>query len=89
MLDILKSHDIEQITALGENCDPALQQAMMRKSDTDDEEDIAMEEFQKGYRLNGRVIRPSKVVVNKLASEENEKTEQNQQPDDSDKQDTQ
>ena len=29
-----------------------------------------MEEFQKGYKLNGRTIRPSKVVVNKLPEEQ-------------------
>jgi hypothetical protein len=28
-----------------------------------------LEEFQKGYSLNGRVIRPSRVIVNKLPEE--------------------
>jgi hypothetical protein len=41
----------------------------MRQSQTDQEEDIVLEEFQKGYKLNGRVIRPSKVIVNKPAAE--------------------
>ncbi|MHC4664957.1 MAG: nucleotide exchange factor GrpE [Planctomycetota bacterium] len=70
MLDILKSHGVEQIKAAGERFDPSLHEAMMQKTQSDREENIVLEEFQKGYKLNGRVIRPSKVVVNKLPSEE-------------------
>ena len=69
MLDILKSHGVEQIKALGEKFDPALHEAMMQQAEPDRDEDIVLEEFQKGYKLNGRVTRPSKVVVNKLPSE--------------------
>ncbi len=65
MLDVLKLHGVEQIKAVDQKFDPALHQAMMRKHDGEKDEDIVLEEFQKGYRLNGRVIRPSKVVVNK------------------------
>jgi len=70
MLDILKSHGAEQIKALGEKFDPALHQAMMQKAEPKQQEGIILEEFQKGYKLNGRVIRPSKVIVNKLPSEQ-------------------
>ncbi|HUS73048.1 MAG TPA: nucleotide exchange factor GrpE [Sedimentisphaerales bacterium] len=66
MLDILKSHNVEQIKALGEPFDPALHEAMMQKTEPEQQENIVLEEFQKGYKLNGRVIRPSKVIVNKL-----------------------
>ncbi len=69
MLDILKSHEAEPISALGEEFDPALHQAMMQKADEEKEDGVVLEEFQKGYKLNGRVIRPAKVVVNKLAAE--------------------
>ena len=65
MLDILKSHNVERIEALGERFDPAMHEAMTQQSDPDKEENIVLEEFQSGYRLNGRVIRPSKVIVNK------------------------
>ncbi|MHC5076058.1 MAG: nucleotide exchange factor GrpE [Planctomycetota bacterium] len=70
MLDILKSFGVEQINALGENFNPTVHQAMMQRSDPDKEEGMILEEFQKGYRLNGRVIRPNKVVVNKQATED-------------------
>ncbi len=83
LLDILKSHNVEQIEALGERFDPAMHQAMTQQSNPDKEENTVLEEFQKGYSLNGRVIRPSKVIVNKLPEEvpeqqqddENEKNE--------------
>lgn len=75
MLDILKSHGIEQIKALGEKFDPALHQAMMQKAEPEQEENIVLEEFQKGYKLNGRVIRPSKVIVNKKTEDGSQKTE--------------
>ena len=70
LLDILKSHGVEQIEALGEKFDPAVHQAMTQQTNSDKEENIVLEEFQKGYKLNGRVIRPSKVVVNKLTTEQ-------------------
>jgi len=76
MLDILKSHEVEQINAVGESFDPALHEAMMQKSVPGQEENIVLEEFQKGYKLNGRVIRPSKVIVNKITSEQPQQQEQ-------------
>jgi molecular chaperone GrpE len=69
ILDILKSHGAEQIKAQGERFDPALHEAMMHRAEPEQEENIVLEEFQKGYKLNGRVIRPSKVIVNKVPSE--------------------
>ena len=67
MLDILKSHNVEQIKAAGEKFDPSFHNALMQRSEQDKQDNIILEEFQKGYKLNGRVIRPSRVVVNKLA----------------------
>jgi molecular chaperone GrpE len=72
LLDILKSHNVEQIEALGKTFDPAMHQAMTQQSDSNKEENTVLEEFQRGYRLNGRVIRPSKVIVNKLPEEQSD-----------------
>ncbi len=66
MLDILKSHEVMQIKALGEGFDPSRHEAMLQRSEEDKEDNTVLEEFQTGYTLNGRVIRPGKVVVNKL-----------------------
>jgi molecular chaperone GrpE len=65
LLDILKTHGVEQIKAVDEQFDPAMHEAMMQRHEPGAEENVVLEEFQKGYRLNSRVIRPSKVIVNK------------------------
>jgi molecular chaperone GrpE len=70
LIEILKSHNVEQIQAVGETFDPAVHEAMTQQTDTGKEENVVLEEFQTGYKLNGRVIRPSKVIVNKLPVEE-------------------
>lgn len=66
MLGVLKSYEVEPIQSLGEKFDPARHEAMLRRSEPDQENDIVLEEFQKGYTLNGKVIRPSRVAINKI-----------------------
>lgn len=72
LLSILKSHGVEQIQAVGEKFDPVLHEAVTQNQQPQQEENTVLKEFQKGYKLNGRVIRPSKVVVNKLSSKQEE-----------------
>lgn len=66
MLDLLKGHGVEPIVAKGRSFDPALHEAMLQQCDPEQEHQVVLEEYQRGYTLNGRTIRPSKVVVNKL-----------------------
>ncbi len=73
LIDILKSHNVEQIEALGQSFDPAVHQAMTQRTDAEKDHDVVLEEFQKGYTLNGRVIRPSRVIVNKRPAEETDR----------------
>ncbi|MBN1805352.1 MAG: nucleotide exchange factor GrpE [Sedimentisphaerales bacterium] len=80
MLEIFKSHGVEQINAPGEKFNPAIHEAMMQKTEPEKEDNIVLEEFQKGYTLNGRVIRPSKVIVNKLASEQPDQQKEIEEP---------
>ncbi len=70
MMDIFKGHGVEQILAMDEAFDPTHHEAMMQQEDRDKEDGIVLQEFQKGYKLHGRVIRPSRVVVNKTTSQE-------------------
>ncbi|MCP4456331.1 MAG: nucleotide exchange factor GrpE [Planctomycetes bacterium] len=69
MLDTFKSHGVEQIHAESQIFDPSQHEAMLQRTEEDKENNLILEEFQKGYTLNGRVIRPSKVIVNKSARE--------------------
>lgn len=66
MLAILKSYEVEPIDTTNEKFDPERHEAMLRRSEPDKENDVILEEFQKGYTLNGRVIRPSRVAINKV-----------------------
>jgi molecular chaperone GrpE len=69
MLDILKSHQVEQIAAAGEMFDPSMHEAMMHRNEPGRQDNIVLEQLQKGYVLNGRVLRPSRVIINKQASQ--------------------
>ena len=69
MLDTFKSHGVEKILAESQIFDPSQHEAMLQRTEEDKENNLILEEFQKGYTLNGRVIRPSKVIVNKSALE--------------------
>ena len=66
LVDTLKKFGVEEIPALGLEFDPNLHEAVMIDSDEGKENDIILEVFNKGYMLKGRVIRPSKVKVNKI-----------------------
>jgi molecular chaperone GrpE len=79
LLYVLKSHNVEQIEAKGEMFDPATHEAMTQRSEPEAEDNTVLEEFQKGYKLNGRVIRPSKVIVNKLVTEQKELPQEGQE----------
>ena len=70
MLDALKGHGLEQIDAVGREFDPIVHEAIQLRADADKPDNIVLEEFQTGYKLNGQVIRPSKVIVNKLPAED-------------------
>lgn len=65
LLDILKTHGVETIDSKGKHFDPSLHQALVQQCHADKENGVILEEFQKGYKLGGRVIRPAKVIVNK------------------------
>ncbi len=76
MAEAFKNLGVEQIHAQNEPFDPAMHEAMLRREDPEQEDGIVLEEFQKGYRLGDRVIRPCKVVVNRVPTPEPAETEE-------------
>ena len=56
----LESQGVTEIKALNQPFDPNLHEAVMQ---AEGEEGIVVKEFEKGYKINERIIRPSKVVV--------------------------
>jgi len=79
MLDALKAHGVERISSLGEQFDPSLHEAMMRRAEEGKPENEVVEEFQSGYKVGEQVIRPCKVIVNKLPEEEKPAPEETEQ----------
>jgi len=63
IIEALKKEGVEQIEAVGKPFDPYLHQAVMQVEDSSYESNTVVEEFQKGYKLKDRVIRPSMVKV--------------------------
>lgn len=72
MLDALKGHGLEEIDAVGQEFDPTVHEAIQLRADADKPDNIVLEDFQTGYKLNGQVVRPSKVIVNKLPAGDKE-----------------
>ncbi len=64
-IDTLKKHGIEQVDPLGEPFDPSHSEAIDVRENRDAEPKSVLEVVQKGYQLNGRVIRAAKVAVAK------------------------
>ena len=79
MTDILKSHGVEQLITVDQQFNPTMHEAMIMQNNPEKEDNVVLEEYQKGYKLNERVIRPSKVVVNKLPVEQKAAQEENEQ----------
>ncbi|MBE4908038.1 nucleotide exchange factor GrpE [Bacillus luteolus] len=64
LIEALKNEGVEIIDAVGQQFDPQLHQAVMQVEDSEYESGVVIEQFQKGYKLKDRVIRPSMVKVN-------------------------
>ena len=67
--DFLKEEGIKEIDSKGKPFNPHEHEAMMQEETDAHPEDYVIEELQKGYTFNGRVIRPSKVKVAKRPKE--------------------
>ena len=60
---VLDKNNIIEIKAEGEEFDPNIHNAVMTEENPDFESGIVIQAMQKGYTLNGKVIRPSMVKV--------------------------
>ncbi len=69
--NVLEKNGLVPIKALGEKFDPYKHEAMMQTPSDDIEEDTVLEEFSRGYMLNNKVIRYSRVRVSKNKEADN------------------
>jgi len=64
-ISALAKHGVEEIDAEGRDFDPHFHEALMQVEGKKKEDKKIVEEFEKGYLLNGRLLRPSKVSISK------------------------
>lgn len=62
-IDVLKSNGLKQVESVGQKFDPNIHEAMAGQPAEGKENDEIINEFQKGYTLNGRLLRAAKVII--------------------------
>ncbi|MDG1011868.1 MAG: nucleotide exchange factor GrpE, partial [Luminiphilus sp.] len=67
LIDALQKHGVEPVDPMGEPFDPQIAQAMSMVENPEVEPNTVIAVMQKGYQLNGRLIRPAMVMVSKAA----------------------
>lgn len=77
---LLEEKGLKKITSLGEKFDPNKHEAMEAVVSDEAEEGQILEEFQPGYMLNERIIRPAMVKVAKKLDEHPQTEEAEEQP---------
>jgi molecular chaperone GrpE len=70
LVDVMSRHGIEQVNPEGKAFDPEFHQAMSMQERNDVEPNTVVAVVQKGYLLNGRLLRPAMVLVSKASSGE-------------------
>ena len=89
LVDVLKQQGVAPMRVVGQRFDPSLHEAVLREPNDEYEEDINIEELQRGYHLDGRVLRHALVKVSmgpgpvngSQIEEEGDKVEDDEVPD--------
>ena len=63
LLDVLKKNGLEELDPKGKKFDPNMHEALAMIPNPEFDDNTIFEVFQKGYLLNGRVVRAAKVIV--------------------------
>ena len=63
LVDVLKQQGVARMEVVGQLFDPTLHEAVLREESTEYAEDAITEELQRGYHLNGKVLRHALVKV--------------------------
>jgi molecular chaperone GrpE len=63
LIAVLERNGVEQFDPKGESFDPTVHEALSTRSDDDADPGVVLDVVEKGYRTNGAVLRPARVVV--------------------------
>ena len=69
----LKNQKVEPIEAMGKPFDPSLHEVMTQQESADHDENTVIQEYSKGYTLNGRLLHSAKVVISKKPAKKKKK----------------
>ncbi|NPV05900.1 MAG: nucleotide exchange factor GrpE [Syntrophaceae bacterium] len=72
ILGCLERHGVAKIAAKGEPFDPERHQALLQVETPEVESNRVIDEYESGYTLHGRLLRPSKVSVSKNVARDSE-----------------
>jgi molecular chaperone GrpE len=63
LIAVLERHGVEQFDPSGQSFDPGLHEALSTRSEDGAEPGVILDVVEKGYKANGSVLRPARVVV--------------------------
>ena len=72
LLGVLKTEGVEPVDAVGQQFDPNMHEAISQEESDEVEEGKVINQIQRGFILNDRLVRPARVVVAKAAEGANE-----------------
>lgn len=64
----LDKEKVKPVESVGQKFDPSIHEAMSQMESDDHEDDTVIQEYSKGYYLNGRILQPARVVICKNSS---------------------
>ena len=70
--DVLKGYGLVEIESVGQPFDPEVHEALAEVPDDERAPGTVIEEMEKGYKLNDKVVRYARVVVSKASAESTE-----------------
>lgn len=77
-VEVLEKFNIKAFNSVGEPFDPEKHEAMAQQEHHEHKENTVIDEFQRGYFLDNRLLRPARVIVSKSSSN---KVEKDSEPD--------
>jgi molecular chaperone GrpE len=63
LIAVLERNGVEQFDPQGESFDPTIHEALSMRSEDGAEPGVVLDVIEKGYKANGTVLRPARVVV--------------------------
>ena len=77
LLQFLEKHGVRRVESVGKEFDPNIHEAVLKVESKEHGDNEIIEEFEKGYLLHNRLLKPAKVSVSKHVSDDEDKSQGN------------